>query len=302
MKVIDYTNIDKNIKKILKTNELCIVLKNDAYGFGLVQVLKLGLKNKVQLYAVNTIDEAKLVRRYCDKKIILFGHSMDKLKEIKQYDILPTAGSLEEMVYYSQNQVKFALEIDSGMNRFGIKEFKEDLLKNKYLEMVYIHFYKRLPSNASIMEHIHKLCHKYQKLCHFGGSLVYGVNRYCLRVGKQIYENSMEFYGKVIEIKSIKPGESVGYEGEYIATTAQKIAVLDVGYYNGIRIHFDGYVYCHKKRYPIIGRVCMNHAFVKIDENIQINDFMEFFGKHISLEEFLQHNLMSEYESFLFIR
>lgn len=302
LKIIDYSIIDNNIKRILKTNRLCLVLKNDAYGFGLVKILKLGLKNKIDLYAVNTIEEAILARRYCEKQIILFGNGTNQLKELKEYQVLPTAGSRREIELYSQNQIRFALEIDSGMNRFGIKSFEEEFLKNPYLDMVYTHFYKKLPANTVMMDRIEALCRKYGKTCHFGGSLVYGENSYCLRVGRLIYENSMQLYGRVVGIKNVLPGESVGYEGEYVAAKPQRIAILDVGYYNGIRIHFDGFVYCRGQRYRIVGRVCMNHAFVEADDKIEMNDLMEFFGNYIPLADFLEHNKMSEYESFLFLR
>ena len=40
MRVINYKKIEDNIKRLMKNNELILVLKDNAYGFGVDKVLK----------------------------------------------------------------------------------------------------------------------------------------------------------------------------------------------------------------------------------------------------------------------
>lgn len=302
MKIINYTTIEKNIQSILKSNEICLVLKNDAYGFKMEEIVKIAHRNSIHKFAVNTLEEAIHLRSLTPFKIILFSNYHLPMEDLKTYHILPTAGSLEEMEQFSRYQIPFALEIDSGMNRFGIKTLDEEWLKNPYLDTLYIHFYKKQEKNKEVMQYFAQLCKSYQKDFHFGGSLVYQDTTECIRIGKLIYQNSVQLMGHIQNIKEIYEGESVGYEGEYVAREPERIAIIDIGYYNGLKISFSGFVFCRGKRYPVIGRVCMNHCFILADEFLHIGDIVEFYGENISLEEFLKENKMSEYESFLFIR
>lgn len=302
MKIIKYDRIEENLCAILKTNPLCLVLKNNAYGFGLESITELALKHHVESFAVNTIEEAIALRRLTCGKIIQFGNCQTNLMLLKAHRILPTASSREEIRLYTEYKLPFALEVDSGMNRFGVKKLEEDFLSNPYLDTVYVHFYKKKEDNLEFMHRIAKQCRTYRKDFHFGGSLAYGNHGYTLRVGRLIYESSVQLYGQVCMIKTVKAGETVGYEGEYQAQSEERIAVLDVGYYNGIRTFFSGSVFGKDKRYPVVGRVCMNHTFIRVDDAVKVGDWLEFFGDRIALEEFLNHNQMSEYESFLFIR
>lgn len=302
MKIIKYDRIEENLCALLKTNLLCLVLKNDAYGFGMKNITRLALKHHVENFAVNTITEAIELRGLTDGKIIQFGNCRNDLMLLKAYRILPTASSSEEIRLYTDYKLPFALEVDSGMNRFGVKELEEGFLSNPYLDTVYVHFYKKKEENLAFMHRLAELCRVYRKAFHFGGSLAYGEHGYPLRVGRLIYRNSVELYGQIQMIKTVSAGETVGYEGEYQAQTEERIAVLNIGYYNGIRTFYDGSVYGRGKRYPVVGRVCMNHTFIRIDDTVKEGDWLEFFGNRITLEEFLIHNRMSEYESFLFIR
>lgn len=302
MKRIDYEVIDKNIKEISKTNNISLVLKNDAYGFKMDKIIPIAINNGISTFYVNTIFEAIRCRMMSNAKIILLGPGREYLVNIIKYNILPTAINEDDILFYTNNKIKFALEIDTGMNRFGIKEYSDETFNNEYIEEVYAHFYKSLSSNRDIMDRIHYLCDKYKKSFSFGGSLTYGISNYPLRVGRIIYEGSMSFYGRVLEIKRVNKGETIGYEAEYKAKENITIAVLDIGYYNGLKVNFKGRLFLKGKYYKAVGRVCMNHMFVLVDEMVNVGDALELFGDNISLDEFIVSNNMSKYESFLSIK
>lgn len=299
LKIIDYTIIEENIRKILSSNDVCLVVKNNAYGFGIENIMKIINSLNIKQLAVNTVEEAIKCRELdYNGKIIIFGYNVKKINLIKKYNILPTVGSKYEMDIYRKNKIKYVVEIDTGMNRFGFKAFDYTMLADEYVDSVMAHFYKKTSDNKNLMSIIDSECNKYNKPVSYGGSIVYGQTDKCLRVGGMAYRGATRFYGRVISIKNVLKNETIGYEGKYKARFDCKIAILDVGYVNGIRRGFSGYVALNGKRYKTVGLICMNHTFVLVDNNVSENDLMEFFGEEISLNDFLRGNYMSEYESF----
>lgn len=71
---------------------------------------------------------------------------------------------------------------------------------------------------------------------------------------------------KVIAMKDVEPGNFIGYGYSFKTKTKTKIAVLPIGYYDGIDkgLGNRGCVLIKGKRAKIIGTVCMNHTIVDI--------------------------------------
>lgn len=71
---------------------------------------------------------------------------------------------------------------------------------------------------------------------------------------------------KVAQVKEIKPGESVGYGRTWFASRPSKIAILPVGYYDGVdrKLSTNGRVLIKGKFAPIVGRVAMNMMVVDV--------------------------------------
>lgn len=302
MKLIDYKKIDLNIKALRKTNNISLVLKNDAYGFKMKKIIPIAIDNNINTFYVNTISEAIEARNICDKRIILLGPSREHIFNTIKYNIIPSAINLDDYIFYSRSHLKFALEIDCGMNRFGIKNYNENLFDNNYLEEVYVHFFKESSKNIEMINIISSYCIKYNKSYTFGGSLIYNSTTHPIRVGRLIYEDSFGLYGSVLEIKKVYKNESIGYDSEYLCDNDLLIGIVDVGYFNGLKVDYKGYVYINNNYYNLVGRVCMNHSFVVIDNKVKIGDLVEYFGKNIKHEDFIKNNNMTKYESFLYIK
>ena len=62
---------------------------------------------------------------------------------------------------------------------------------------------------------------------------------------------------------------------------------------------YQGSVCIHGAYYSVIGKCCMDHCFILIDDNVKILDEVEFFGKTIPEDEFIKQNRMTKYEMFL---
>lgn len=79
---------------------------------------------------------------------------------------------------------------------------------------------------------------------------------------------AMSLHSRIVYIKEVEEGVSVGYGGTYTTTRATKIATIPVGYGDGYprSLSNKGMVLVHGKEAPILGRICMDQFMVDITD------------------------------------
>lgn len=100
----------------------------------------------------------------------------------------------------------------------------------------------------------------------------------------------------VSQIKTINPGESVGYGRSFIATKATKIAIIPLGYADGFSRRLSngkGALKIHGEWCPTLGKVCMDMLMIDVsklnsikagDEVVIFNDITSLFTMANRLE------------------
>lgn len=86
---------------------------------------------------------------------------------------------------------------------------------------------------------------------------------------------SLKLITHISQIKTLKRGESIGYDGTYTAKKDAVIGVLPIGYYDGVdrELSNKGIVKINGVDCPIIGRVSMNLTTVDISgTNVKMGD------------------------------
>lgn len=80
------------------------------------------------------------------------------------------------------------------------------------------------------------------------------------------FRPALTFKTQIAQVKVIPAGESISYGRTYTTTTAERVAVLPVGYADGFRRGPAnwGAVLIHGQRAPIRGRVCMDQTIVSV--------------------------------------
>lgn len=77
----------------------------------------------------------------------------------------------------------------------------------------------------------------------------------------------------VSEIKCVKKNEYVGYGNHYLTQESSKIAIVNVGYMDGLSLNNSGRkVIINNKKYPIVGVINMGMITVKVDDNVKEKD------------------------------
>lgn len=149
---INSENLEKNLKKVRSINKnLICVVKDNAYGLGIENILPILLENGCDYFAVAYIDEALKIREILEnlkkenlekdkklkitknKKINIMSLNYIELENLKyaiENDIEPTVFNLSQLSdylkildkFFENTILKIHIKVNSGMNRLGFNE------------------------------------------------------------------------------------------------------------------------------------------------------------------------------------
>ena len=87
----------------------------------------------------------------------------------------------------------------------------------------------------------------------------------------------------VMQLRTIRPGETVSYNRTFVAKRASTIAVLPIGYADGYsrRLSNRGFVLIKGKRAPIVGLICMDMTMVDVTDvpSVRVGDTVTLIGR-----------------------
>ena len=200
------------------------------------------------------------------------------------------------------------LKIDTGLSRLGIfpSEFKMfmdelDLMSHLKLQGICSHLIEACnPESVHAQEEILKPFYQPGLQFHTSnshGSLV-TKNKYSfVRIGAGLYgylpeadeklqnllHPILSLKTKVIAVKTIPAGATVGYARTYTASRTTKLAVLGMGYFEGINpdLSNTGKVLIHGKVAGIVGRINMNYFTVDVTDipKVMLHDVATVLGR-----------------------
>ncbi len=106
-------------------------------------------------------------------------------------------------------------------------------------------------------------------------------------------EPALSLKSKIVMVKEIEAGETVGYGAAFTALKRTKIATISAGYADGYMraVSERGYVLIRGKRAPIAGRICMDQFMANVSaiEGCSCGDTVTLIGKDggeaLSMEE-----------------
>ena len=233
---------------------------------------------------------------------------------------LPFVKALSNAASRLKKKARVHLKIDTGMGRIGVHFGEaEDLfekvskLPNINIEGIFTHFagaeemdeftseqLKRLKSFISKIDSAGYILHAansaatlYHKESHLDmvrvGLSMYGLYPPCLSAGRCggrrhtiKLRPSLEFKTRVIYLKNVPAGTPLSYGSTFITSKATNIATLPVGYADGLprALSNKGKVLIGGKRYPIVGRVCMDMTLVDVgNSKVKIGDEVVLIGR-----------------------
>ncbi len=99
-------------------------------------------------------------------------------------------------------------------------------------------------------------------------------------------KKAFSLYTRVIQVNDVEPEEYVGYGLLHKAETKEKIAVIDIGYGDGIgRKRYLSDVAINGKKFKIIGEVGMGMCEVLVDDSVKRGDRVTIIGGEINISD-----------------
>lgn len=280
------------------------VLKSNAYGHGLVPVARVLDREDIAFFMVDSYYEARTLRAHGIRTRILVMGYVDPHEiahsRLPNIDFAITDPmQLKELLAINGRRTRIHLKIDTGMHRQGImlEELPEaiELLKNHpQLDVVGIasHFADADNDDESFsrtqiaawkeacslldgafpkIEYRHLAATKGARFMEDAGTNVgrLGIGLYGIDTSPTPalpLRPVLSMRSIVASVRTIRPGDSVGYNATYTAPVAKKIACVPVGYFEGVdrRLSNKGAFLIDNIVCPITGRVSMNMTSVDI--------------------------------------
>ena len=327
--VINLAAIGQNYQRIIQMAQpamVAAVVKADAYGLGIHKIAPYLYLQGCRHFFVATVDEGITLRNLVENDVqiyILYGPSPKNFSFFQSHQLIPvlnTMGQIKLWKNWLQDQPikpKAVIHIDSGINRLGFVQ--EQLTEIKaHLTFPVALFLSHLasadephnPSNTDQLK-IFKNCkeqfksHSTQfslaassgiflgKSYHFdmvrSGIALWGGNPTPAKPNPMLPVISLKI--PVIQIRTIRAGSKVGYNGTYQYPHAGRFATIAAGYADGIlrSLSNKGQVRFKDFKLPIIGRISMDLMTIDItslpEHLMQEGDEVELIGSHQPIDD-----------------
>ncbi len=282
------------------------VLKSNAYGHGAKKIASMLNPKKHPYIVVQTLSEAMDINQYWGGKILVIGLlPPGNLPEFDDRSITISVHTLNGLNQLRQSgrKIQFHLAINSGMNREGLSpdefsRFFENISTDTMDQMtgVWSHFGNATDPDKTDCQ---------DQETHFSGFLDrlsdvgikpdwihlantpgatkttdHRINAMRLGGGLYGYDKSgivdgikpvLAFHTKIAHVQTVNAGQPVGYGRSYITDRDQTIAILPVGYHEGVLSN-----QCHvtaisnngqETQLPILGKICMNYTIIDITDS-----------------------------------
>jgi alanine racemase len=307
------------------------MVKADAYGLGAVRVAHALLPLEPWGFGIATIEEGEDLRRAgIDTPILVFSPLLpaqfDAARRARLRPVLSDRTAIQRWISIDD---PWHLAIDTGMNRAGVpwREVESicDLVAASPPEGACTHFHSAQLPNGSREEQEKRFAEAVAKLpfkpkllhadnspaiehrapspYHFArpGIFLYGVGS---GHGATIEpEPVVAVRGRIVEVRVVQDGDTVGYDATWSATRAGRIATVSLGYADGYRRGLGNRTQAllRGERVPVVGLVTMDMTMIDVtDKKCGVGDIVTFLGRDgdavITVQEVAEAGDFSPYE------
>jgi len=307
------------------------VVKANAYGLGLEPVTARLAEAGCKTFFVADVAEARRARTRAHEAAIyvLNGFSPEAAPAFAELNVQPVINSTMELAEWDAFVATqgwrggAAIHIDTGMNRLGMSAEEAAALalrlqqENHGITLLMSHLacaeVPDHPLNASQIRLFRELRMLYHGVpaslansagifigdtAHFDlarpGAALYGINPTPGRDNPM--RNVLTLSGRILQVRKVPQGESVGYGATWNAKRASRVAIAALGYADGLlragsglERKAGGSAIVARKRCPIVGYISMDLACIDVtdlpDNAVRRGDSATFIGENLLIDE-----------------
>lgn len=296
---INQNNLIHNFEFFKKRTKakICAMVKANGYGHDAKTVAQI-LCNKVDYFGVNNLSEAIEIREVTNKPILVVGVCEERFDDAVKYGVDLTVYNVESLqAMLSTNlPIRVHIAVNTGMNRLGFRpeEVKSVVDKinqsNLLLIGVFTHF-ATADSDKKYFDYQVKQFKNALNSIDTSGLIIHASNTSALkypsihydmvRLGIGLYGYGqkglrpvMRVKSKVVALHQIEKNESVGYGRGYVANEPCEVAVIPLGYADGINRHLARKIFVKINSKPcfVVSNICMDMFMVKVPKGTKIGD------------------------------
>lgn len=278
--------------------KIAVVLKDNAYGHGLLEIASMAKEFGVTKAVVRTVEEAKKIETFFEQILILADTDIHNYSHTFHIAL----NSLEDIQKLPEN-TNVHIKVDTGMHRNGISLDKLEVAIHGILERklkltgVFTHyrsadeltcelFWQRsnfIQAKTIVKNTCEKLFLPVPKFHSANSSALFRFKNYdddFARVGiaqygyldtHSVFDNPdlkpvMSLWADKIVTRILKKNQRVGYGGKYFAKEDMKVSTYKVGYGDGFLRLNGEQKYFTPKGYEILGKVSMDNLSINSDD------------------------------------
>lgn len=312
------------LQKLAAHSTPAAVVKDDAYGLDAKVVAKtLYEKAQCRNFFVAHAIEGERIKEFVPNATIyvLQGIGEDNLEVFQNLKLIPVISSPEMFEFWKANRIdgiKPVIHIETGLNRLGFREKElealspEDLREfgvvmshlacgdekdhfmNKYQLENFLHlketYFPKLPASLSASDGVFLGTEFQQDIVRLGAAM-YGINTAPYRENQM--SNVVSIKAPVLQIEELSVGDFVGYSATYRANSPRKIAIISIGYGDGIprslsnvgKVFFKTLGKLSEAR--IIGRISMDNIICDVTnvEGLKVGDLAFVIDDFYTLDD-----------------
>jgi alanine racemase len=317
---VDLGKLRKNltlIRGLVGRSKLCLMVKANAYGHGLVEVAK-GVEPLVDSFGVSCLQEGMQLRQAGIRApvLVLGAIHEDQVDDLIRFNLefsISSRFKLDLVAKRLKGTCRIHLEVETGMQRTGVRcESALELMRHVKglpgfeVAGVYSHLATAdRPDDLAALRQIAAFKQLVQMPL-FAGLEAHiansgGVTHYpqahldLVRPGLLAYgygdlegiEPCFALKSKVSFFKVVAAGMGIGYGHTYVTKKQTRIVTVPVGYGDGYRraLSNRGSALIRGRRFPIAGAICMDQFMVDVgDAEVYVGDEVVLIGKQGSEE------------------
>lgn len=316
-RIIDVRAIANAVRRAreISKSRIILVVKANAYGVGYEAVQE--IKTLVDGFAVaRSVEGIRMRKLGFNEDILILSYDDSQCRLALDYDLTPSVSNVEQLRKLDECRAKKChVAVDTGMSRHGIKGLDtlaqmRDSAKTVQISGLFTHIFNNGTANvlhqADIFDDYREYLFSAKKsdfLSHVSasGALETLSGRYdAVRLGIGAYKDANYIVSNIIGLKKVLKGESVGYDGAFIAGQDMTVAIVEGGYADGIPRRFSGHkILINSDFCRVIGNVCMDVIMVDVtDIKCKIGDRAVFLDNElITLQDLSASTGRIEYET-----
>lgn len=305
------------LQKLQPNSAFFPVLKSNAYGHGILQMLEILKGQKYPYLAVDSYPEYQLIHKHSDFHILLIWETLPE--NYRFFDTKRTAFAVYTLqalkaLAHLKRKIRIHLFLNTWMNREWVQvqnlaQILDFLKENPHLELegLMSHLHSADSDEDSVQNQVRtfkNIAHQVRKAgfspqwkhiwasagvfkihddeftAFRPGLVLYGYSPFAKDSLSIPLKPALSLHSTIVSLQRLQAGEGVSYNQKWKADHSCRVATIPFGYYEWRLRKLSGklsYRY-QGAEFPQLGTICMNLSSCLANETMQIGDEIELIS------------------------